>query len=51
VEQLRGCALDKIGDAGPGMFVVDETDSSRRASAQPRGPGQYTGISGKIDNC
>jgi SRSO17 transposase len=51
VEQLRGYVLDKIGDAGTGVFVVDETGFLKKGVRSTGVARQYTGTSGKIDNC
>jgi hypothetical protein len=51
VEQLHGYVLDKIGDAGSGVFVVDETGFLNKGVRSTGVARRYTGTSGKIDNC
>src|SRR5687767_14348613 len=49
VEQLHGYVLDKIGDAGSGVFVVDETGFLNKGVRSTGVARRYTGTSGKID--
>jgi SRSO17 transposase len=50
-EDLRGYVLERLGDAGTGVFVVDETGFIKKGVRSAGVARQYTGTSGKIDNC
>jgi SRSO17 transposase len=49
-DDLRGYVLDGLGDPG-GVWVVDETGFIKKGIRSAGVARQYTGTSGKIDNC
>jgi len=49
-DDLRGYVLDALGDSS-GVFVVDETGFIKKGVRSAGVQRQYTGTSGKIDNC
>ena len=49
-DDLRGYLLDVLGDPA-GVFVVDETGFIKKGTRSAGVQRQYTGTSGKIDNC
>ena len=49
-DDLRGYVLDGLGDE-TGVFVVDETGFVKKGVRSAGVQRQYTGTSGKIDNC
>ena len=50
-DDLRGYVLDELGDQASGVFVVDETGFVKKGVRSAGVARQYTGTSGKIDNC
>ncbi|WP_224389189.1 IS701 family transposase [Pseudonocardia sp. ICBG1293] len=50
-DDLRGYVLDGLGDVESGGFVVDETGFIKKGVRSAGVRRQYTGTSGKIDNC
>jgi len=48
---LRGYVLEKLGDRASGVFVVDETGFVKKGVRSAGVARQYTGTTGKIDNC
>jgi SRSO17 transposase len=50
-DDLRGYVLDELGDAASGVFVVDETGFIKKGVRSAGVARQYTGTTGKIDNC
>ncbi len=50
-DDLRGYVLDELGDDGSGVFVVDETGFVKKGVRSAGVQRQYTGTTGKIDNC
>ncbi|GAA4548914.1 IS701 family transposase [Pseudonocardia xishanensis] len=50
-DDLRGYVLDELGDTASGVFVVDETGFIKKGVRSAGVQRQYTGTSGKIDNC
>jgi len=49
-DDLRGYVPDQLGDPA-GMFVIDETGFIKKGVCSAGVQRQYTGTSGKIDNC
>jgi SRSO17 transposase len=49
-DDLRGYVLDTLGDPA-GVFVIDETGFIKKGRRSAGVQRQYTGTSGKIDNC
>jgi SRSO17 transposase len=49
-DDLRGYVLDQLGDRA-GVFVIDETGFIKKGVCSAGVQRQYTGTSGKIDNC
>jgi SRSO17 transposase len=49
-DDLRGYVLDQLGDPA-GVFVVDETGFIKKGVRSAGVQRQYTGTTGKIDNC
>jgi SRSO17 transposase len=49
-DDLRGYVLDKLGDPA-GVFVVDETGFLKKGTRSAGVRRQYTGTTGKVDNC
>jgi SRSO17 transposase len=49
-DDLRGYVLDELGDPG-GVFIVDETGFIKKGIRSAGVQRQYTGTTGKIDNC
>ena len=50
-DDLRGYVLDQLGDQDTGVFVVDETGFVKKGVRSAGVQRQYTGTTGKIDNC
>ena len=50
-DDLRGYVLSELGDATSGVFVVDETGFVKKGVRSAGVARQYTGTTGKIDNC
>jgi SRSO17 transposase len=50
-DDLRGYVLEKLGDRASGVFVVDETGFVKKGVRSAGVARQYTGTTGKIDNC
>jgi SRSO17 transposase len=48
---LRGYVLDELGDQASGVFVVDESGFIKKGVRSAGVARQYTGTTGKIDNC
>jgi len=49
-DDLRGYVLDRLGDPA-GVFVIDETGFIKKGVRSAGVQRQYTGTTGKIDNC
>ena len=49
-DDLRGYVLDQLGDPG-GVWIVDDTGFLKKGVRSAGVQRQYTGTSGKIDNC
>ena len=49
-DDLRGYVLDRLGDAS-GVWIVDDTGFIKKGVRSAGVQRQYTGTSGKIDNC
>src|SRR5918992_1821997 len=49
-DDLRGYVLDQLGDPA-GVFVIDETGFIKKGVRSAGVQRQYTGTTGKIDNC
>jgi SRSO17 transposase len=50
-EDVRGYVLDGLGDVGRGVFIADDTGFIKKGRRSAGVQRQYTGTSGKIDNC
>ena len=50
-DDLRGYVLGQLGDAVTGVFIVDETGFIKKGVRSAGVQRQYTGTTGKIDNC
>jgi len=50
-DDLRGYILAHLGDDATGVFVVDETGFIKKGVRSAGVQRQYTGTTGKIDNC
>ena len=50
-DDLRGYVLETLGDEASGVFVVDETGFIKKGVRSAGVQRQYTGTTGKIDNC
>jgi len=50
-DDVRGYVLDELGAAASGVFVVDETGFIKKGLRSAGVQRQYTGTTGKIDNC
>lgn len=50
-DDLRGYVLEQLSDAATGVFVVDETGFVKKGVRSVGVQRQYTGTTGKIDNC
>jgi SRSO17 transposase len=50
-DDLRNYVLDRLGDDATGVFVVDETGFIKKGVRSAGVQRQYTGTTGKIDNC
>jgi SRSO17 transposase len=50
-DDLRGYVLQHLGDPASGVFVVDETGFIKKGRRSAGVQRQYTGTTGKIDNC
>jgi SRSO17 transposase len=49
-DDLRGYVLDQLGDSS-GVWIVDDTGFIKKGVRSAGVQRQYTGTSGKIDNC
>ena len=49
-DDLRGYVFDRLGDPA-GVFVVDETGFIKKGTRSAGVQRQYTGTTGKVDNC
>jgi SRSO17 transposase len=50
-DDLRGYVLDELGDEPSSVFIVDESGFIKKGVRSAGVARQYTGTSGKIDNC
>ena len=50
-DDLRSYVLEQLGDVATGVFVVDETGFVKKGVRSAGVQRQYTGTTGKIDNC
>ena len=50
-DDLRGYVLEQLGDAATGVFIIDETGFIKKGVRSAGVQRQYTGTTGKIDNC
>ncbi|WP_075332982.1 IS701 family transposase [Pseudonocardia sp. Ae717_Ps2] len=50
-DDLRGYVLQHLTDTASGVFIVDETGFIKKGLCSAGVQRQYTGTSGKIDNC
>src|SRR4051812_5140190 len=50
-DDLRGYVIDELGDEATGVFIVDETGFPKKGVRSAGVQRQYTGTTGKIDNC
>lgn len=50
-DDVRDYVLDQLGDPASGVFVVDETGFIKKGRRSAGVQRQYTGTTGKIDNC
>ena len=50
-DDLRGYVLEHLGDQASGVFVIDETGFVKKGVRSAGVQRQYTGTTGKIDNC
>ncbi len=50
-DDLRGYVLNQLGDAASGVFIIDETGFIKKGVRSAGVQRQYTGTTGKIDNC
>ena len=50
-DDLRGYVLSELGDQASGVFVVDEAGFIKKGVRSAGVARQYTGTTGKIDNC
>lgn len=50
-DDLRGYVIEHLGDTASGVFVVDETGFIKKGVRSAGVQRQYTGTTGKIDNC
>jgi SRSO17 transposase len=50
-DDVRGYVLDQLGDDATGVFIVDETGFVKKGVRSAGVQRQYTGTTGKIDNC
>ncbi|MEU4377893.1 IS701 family transposase [Pseudonocardia alni] len=50
-DDLRDYVLDTLGDPVSGVFVIDETGFIKKGTRSAGVQRQYTGTTGKIDNC
>ncbi len=50
-DDVRGYVLERLGDPVSGVFVVDETGFIKKGIRSAGVQRQYTGTTGKIDNC
>jgi SRSO17 transposase len=50
-DDVRGYVLQHLGDTATGVFVVDETGFIKKGRRSAGVQRQYTGTTGKIDNC
>ena len=50
-DDLRGYVLERLGDDASGVFIIDETGFIKKGVRSAGVQRQYTGTTGKIDNC
>lgn len=50
-DDVRDYVFDALGDPASGVFVVDETGFIKKGTRSAGVQRQYTGTSGKVDNC
>jgi len=50
-DDLRGYVLERLGHDASGVFIVDETGFVKKGVRSAGVQRQYTGTTGKIDNC
>jgi SRSO17 transposase len=50
-DDLRGYVLEQLGDTATGVFIIDETGFIKKGVRSAGVQRQYTGTTGKIDNC
>jgi SRSO17 transposase len=50
-DDLRGYALAELGDEATGVFILDETGFIKKGARSAGVQRQYTGTTGKVDNC
>ena len=50
-DDVRGYVLNELGDAASGVFIIDETGFIKKGVRSAGVQRQYTGTTGKIDNC
>jgi SRSO17 transposase len=50
-DDVRDYALDRLSDPATGVFVVDETGFVKKGRRSAGVQRQYTGTTGKVDNC
>jgi SRSO17 transposase len=50
-DDVRGYVLDALGDEASGVFVLDDTGFIKKGVRSAGVARQYTGTTGKVDNC
>jgi SRSO17 transposase len=50
-DDLRAYVLERLGDTATGVFIIDETGFIKKGVRSAGVQRQYTGTTGKIDNC
>ena len=50
-DDVRGYVLDALGDEATGVFVLDDTGFPKKGVRSAGVARQYTGTTGKVDNC
>jgi SRSO17 transposase len=50
-DDVRGYVLEHLGDAASGVFVIDDTGFIKKGIRSAGVARQYTGTTGKVDNC